>query len=85
METQVLCQSCGMPLDDQEMLGTEQDGSQSEEYCLNCYVEGSFRDADMTLDEMREIVIAEMEKMQESPDKIDKAIKNLDDLKRWKN
>lgn len=83
METVALCQSCGVPLDNPEFLGTEVDGSRNEEYCLNCYVEGSFRDPDMTLDEMQEIIISEMEKMQESSDRIDMAVSNLENLKRW--
>ncbi len=83
MEAQTLCQSCGMPLENPEFLGTENDGSRNEEYCLSCYVDGSYRDPDMTLNEMREIVISEMEKMQESSERIDVAVSNLDKLKRW--
>ena len=30
------CQSCGMPLNDQ-VLGTNDDGSKNEEYCMYCY------------------------------------------------
>ena len=35
------CQSCGMPLTD-EVLGTNADGSKSEEYCIYCYKDGAF-------------------------------------------
>jgi len=83
METQPICQSCGMPQDDPEFFGTESDGSVNPDYCLDCYVNGSFRDPDMTLDEMRESIIDDMEKMQESAEKIDETVRKLDDLKRW--
>ena len=35
------CQSCGMPLNDQ-VLGTNADGSKNEEYCMYCYKDGKF-------------------------------------------
>ena len=83
MKTQTLCQSCGMPLDDPEFFGTETDGSTSTDYCLDCYVDGFFRDPDMTLDEMKEMIISDMERMQESSEKTDNVVKNLEKLKRW--
>jgi len=83
METQTVCQSCGMPIDNPEFLGTEIDGTKNQEYCLNCYAEGTFRDEDMSLEEMRAIVISEMEKMNESSENIDTVVSNLEQLKRW--
>ena len=44
------CQSCGMPLND-EVLGTNADGSKNEEYCMYCYKDGKFTN-DCTMDEM---------------------------------
>ena len=38
------CQSCSMPLLKSEEFGTNQDGSQNEEYCVYCYKDGSFID-----------------------------------------
>jgi len=46
------CQSCGMPLNDQ-MLGTNADGSKNEDYCMYCYKDGKFTN-DCTMDEMIE-------------------------------
>ena len=46
------CQSCGMPLNDQ-MLGTNADGSKNEDYCIYCYKDGKFLQ-DCTMDEMIE-------------------------------
>ena len=47
---QKFCQSCGMPLSE-EVLGTQADGSQSEDYCKYCYADGKFT-MDCTMDEM---------------------------------
>ena len=52
MEKMKFCQSCGMPLTE-EVLGTNQDGSKNEEYCMYCYREGKFLQ-DCTMDEMIE-------------------------------
>ena len=81
METQVLCQSCGMMIDNTEFLGTEKDGSVSNEYCDECYNEGEFRYPDLTIDEMKDIVIDEMDSIGASSEKIDVAVKNLNNLK----
>lgn len=37
----LICQCCGMPLDD-SLLSREQDGSFNEDYCKWCYENGSF-------------------------------------------
>lgn len=39
-----LCQSCGMPLESDDQLGTNKDGSPSAEYCVYCYKDGEFTD-----------------------------------------
>ena len=49
---QIFCQSCGMPLTN-EILGTNTDGSQNQEYCIYCYKDGAFT-GDFTMDEMVE-------------------------------
>ena len=46
------CQSCGMPLNDQ-VLGTNADGSKNEDYCMYCYRDGKFLQ-DCTMEEMIE-------------------------------
>ena len=50
METE-FCQSCGMPLQKNEELGTNHDGSKNEEYCCYCYKDGAFT-MDCTMDQM---------------------------------
>ena len=46
------CQSCGMPLTD-EVLGTNADGTKSDDYCMYCYRDGAFT-GDFTMEEMAE-------------------------------
>lgn len=39
---QLICQCCGMPLNEDSMISREQDGSYNEDYCKWCYAEGKF-------------------------------------------
>ena len=48
-----ICQSCGMPMVDESMFGTNADGSKNSEYCIYCYRDGKFLQ-DCTMDEMIE-------------------------------
>ena len=50
MKLEKFCQSCGMPLND-DVLGTNADGSKNEDYCMYCYKDGNFTN-DCTMDEM---------------------------------
>ena len=40
---QLVCQCCGMPLQDDAVLGRNHDGTLNEEYCQWCYADGAFR------------------------------------------
>jgi len=51
IETTPFCQSCGMPLTDPALRGTEADGSASPHYCKYCYDKGKFT-GDMTMEQM---------------------------------
>jgi radical SAM superfamily enzyme len=53
------CESCGMPLDSDEVLGTNKDGGKNEEYCVYCYKDGDFT-SDCTMDEMIEVSVKHM-------------------------
>lgn len=55
------CQSCGMPLMEEELLGTNLDGSKNQDYCMYCYEKGDFK-ADITMEEMIEFCIPHMVK-----------------------
>lgn len=52
-----VCQSCGMPMDKEELLGTHADGSKNNEYCTYCYQNGAFGNPDETLEQMIETCI----------------------------
>ncbi len=39
---QLVCQCCGMPLNEDGMISREPDGSFNEDYCKWCYTEGEF-------------------------------------------
>lgn len=45
------CQSCGMPLESDEVKGTNMDKSLSADYCTYCFQDGNFTQ-DVTMDEM---------------------------------
>ncbi len=42
----LVCQCCGMPLED-DLLGREKDGTINEEYCRWCYADGTYTYSDM--------------------------------------
>lgn len=81
-----ICQSCGMPLSDETLIGTNTDGSKNNEFCIHCYVNGAYTNPNITIDQMTEKVIGAL---------IDKNIMDdttartmvpswLPQLKRWK-
>lgn len=47
----MFCQSCGMPIEEAQLQGTEKDGAKSQEYCMYCYKDGEFTQ-EMTMQEM---------------------------------
>jgi ATP sulfurylase len=84
MSTQTFCQSCSMPLDSNEIKGTEKDGSKSSDYCKYCYQDGQFTTPVLTLPEMEKIVVTEMEKQHIPQNIVNMAVASLPHLKRWK-
>lgn len=55
----LVCQCCGMPLED-EMIGRNKDGTLNEAYCKWCYADGTYTYSDM--DELIDVCIPHMEK-----------------------
>lgn len=49
-----ICQSCGMPMADDSLLGTNADGTINENYYKYCYKDGKFID-DVTMEEYIEM------------------------------
>jgi hypothetical protein len=72
-----------MPLDKEDVRGTEKDGSKSTEFCKYCYQEGKFTSPDMTLDDMKAVVISQMKKMNLGEDLIAITVRTLPTLNRW--
>jgi hypothetical protein len=85
MEVENFCQSCGLPLNDRELLGTQKDGSKSTEYCKYCYRNGAFTDPDITVEQMASGIISRLEGDKTPEDIIETAVSRLHNLKRWKN
>ena len=86
------CQSCGMPLrfDVEKYLGTNSDGSQSDEYCYYCLKDGRYI-VDIPMSEMINIWIKYTDKYNEyadtmySPEELRNLLNGrLPKLKRWK-
>ena len=81
MSEMIFCQSCGMPLQNEEDYGTNNDGGKNEEYCLYCYKDGAFTQ-DVTMEDMIEICVPFMTDMK--PEEARAMLKeNLPKLKRW--
>ena len=55
----LICQCCGMPLED-ELIGRNQDGTLNEDYCKWCYANGTYTYSDM--DELINVCIPHMVK-----------------------
>ena len=43
----LVCQCCGMPLEDDSVIGHDKDGALNEEYCKWCYADGTYTYSDM--------------------------------------
>ena len=74
-----------MPIDNIADRGTEKDGSKSGEYCKYCYQNGALVNPNMTFEEMKSLVVIQMKKMNLPPAIIEKSVKSLPYLKRWRN
>ncbi len=53
----LICQCCGMPLDD-DIIGNNADGSLNEDYCKWCYVDGNYAYSNM--DDLIEVCVPHM-------------------------
>lgn len=86
-----LCQSCGMPMPTDELLGTNADGSLNTDYCTYCFQEGAFSQ-ELTMNEMIEHCVQfidEFNKDSELTMTREEAIAGMKaefpKLKRWEN
>jgi len=81
----IICQSCGMPLND-ENKGTKFDQSLQNEYCIFCYANGDFVDPSLTFEKQTEklIEMAVSQMNMEQEEAREQANMILPKLKRWK-
>ena len=79
---QLICQCCGMPLDDSS-ISREPDGVFNEEYCKWCYADGEYMYHDM--DELIEVCAGHMANDQFTPEQVRAYMKSmLPQLNYWK-
>ena len=81
---QLVCQCCGMPLNDDGMMSKEPDGSFNEDYCKWCYTDGRFAYA--SKDSLLDYLISHMPNPENTPE-ADRRIQfdgYLSQLKHWK-
>lgn len=78
------CQSCGMPLkNDENIRGTEVDGKRSLMYCNHCYENGQFTLPNITADEMKERVKSKLIEMKFPKFVAGFFTRNIHKLERW--
>lgn len=79
---QLICQCCGMPLED-SIVSREKDGFLNEDYCKWCYSDGEYMYSDM--DELIEVCVKNMANEAHSEDEIRSYLqKTLPTLNYWK-
>ncbi|MHA2232473.1 MAG: zinc ribbon domain-containing protein [Candidatus Hodarchaeales archaeon] len=80
--TDHICQSCADPYDEK---GTEADGAINDDFCSDCYRDGTFAEPEITMAEMIERTVAS--RVKETHLTVDEAREYLDSifptLKRW--
>ena len=81
---QLVCQCCGMPLNEDSMISKEADGSFNEDYCKWCYNDGKF--AYDSKDSLLDFLISHMPNPESLPDDQRRMQYDgyLSQLKHWK-
>jgi len=79
---QLLCQCCGMPLED-SVISKENDGTFNEEYCKWCYADGEYMYSDM--DDLINVCVKNMVSEEHSEEEVRSYLKaTLPNLNYWK-
>lgn len=80
----LICQCCGMPLDDDFIIGHDKDGTINENYCKWCYADGTFTYSNM--DDLIEVCVKHMANKNFTESQAREYMKNLlPTLDYWKN
>lgn len=81
-----ICQSCSMPLETEEVIGINQDGSKNNDYCIYCFKDGKFSNDIKTLEEYIEYSLQFAEQTGMTKEEMREYCKKvLPNLKRWKH
>ena len=81
---QLVCQCCGMPLNEDHLISREPDGSYNEDYCKWCYADGKF------VYQSKESLLDYLVEHMPNPDDLDDEARRiqfdayLSQLKHWK-
>ena len=79
----LICQCCGMPLDDDSVISRETDNSFNEDYCKWCYTDGQFVYKD--IDELLDFLVSHMSNDSFTPEQARAYFsEHLPKLKHWK-
>lgn len=79
----LVCQCCGMPLQEDDQISRESDGTMNEDYCKWCYADGKFTYE--SKDALLDFLVAQMPNPEGAPDAERRAAfdQHLSLLKRW--
>lgn len=78
-----ICQSCGMPINNLNQLGTNKDGTVNYDYCKYCFENGEFID-DVSMEEYIEMCSKYGEQAGMTNEQMkDFCVKLFPNLKRW--
>lgn len=82
---QLICQCCGMPLTEDDMVSRESDGFFNESYCKWCYADGNFAYA--TKDSLLDFLLGHMPNPDNTPDETRRTQYDsyLSQLDHWKD
>lgn len=81
----VICQSCSMPIINQEQFGTNEDQSINNDYCIYCFKDGQFID-NVSMEEYIEMNIPFAKQANMTEEQMRKHCEEVfPTLKRWKN
>lgn len=80
----LICQCCGMPLDDDSIIGHDKDGALNEDYCKWCYADGTYTYSNM--DDLIDVCVTHMASEGFSEEQARNYLKSrLPTLDYWKN
>lgn len=73
-----------MPISNDADKGSESNGAKSTLYCKFCYAGGAFINPAVTVEQMKNIIVAQMKKSHQPHLIIQQSLHMLPGLKRWK-